>query len=141
VLYTLGQNEVSTIDLLVRSATGTAAIRPTLPRADPASAKSNALGLTVIVIGDGISMKARGGNIAPGCKDVGAGLAIPNKDGAKDLTALATCAERLKNASPEFASETLVTISANPDIDFQTLVAIMDALRPTFPDVRFGIAK
>jgi len=138
VLFTLGQNEVGAVHLLVRSPTGVATIDAIMPHVlPPTSTTTPRLGLTVIVVGDGIAMKARGGNVAPGCKDVGPGLAIP----ARDMNALATCAERLKNLKPDFADEKSVVVSANPDIDFQTIVTTMDALRPTFPDVTFGLSR
>lgn len=134
VIFTLGQNEVGAVHLLVRTATGVASIDPVLPRA-LAPSTTPTLDLTVIIVGDGISMKGRGGNVAPGCKDVGPGITIHGRD----LNALATCAQRLKNLTPEFAEEKSVTIAANPDVDFQTIVATMDALRPMFPNVTFGV--
>jgi biopolymer transport protein ExbD len=57
------------------------------------------------------------------------------------MKALAECAERLKHISAEVESDTAVTITANPETDFQTIVTTMDALRPTFPDVTFGLAR
>src|SRR6185295_2414604 len=41
--------------------------------------QSEALNLTVFIVNDGLSLKASGGNIAPGCLGVGPGNAIPNK--------------------------------------------------------------
>jgi len=108
-----------------------------MPHALPPTTTTPRLGLTVLIVGDGIAMKARGGNVASGCKEVGPGLAIP----ARDMNALATCADHLKHASPDFADEKSVVVSANPDIDFQTIVTTMDALRPTFPDVTFGLSR
>ena len=112
------------------------------------------LGLAVLVVGDGFSVKARGGNIAPGCTNeggVGAGLAVPKKNGEYDYAALKTCATNLKNAAPEFKEETQVTVSANPNIPFQVIAATMDALRnypqpdgkdaELFPEVNFGLAR
>ena len=112
------------------------------------------LGLAVLVVGDGFSVKARGGNIAPGCSDaggIGAGLAVPKRAGEYDFAALKTCAKNLKNAAPEFAEETQVTVSANPNIPFQVVAATMDALRnyqqpdgkdaALFPEVNFGLAR
>src|SRR5262245_53959511 len=63
---------------------------PAKPGVRPPDTK--VLDLAVIVVPDGFSMKARGGNIAPGCNDTGAGLAIPKRDGAYDYDALRTCA-------------------------------------------------
>jgi biopolymer transport protein ExbD len=141
VLFSLGQNEVSTIHLVVRSDAGMASIEPTLPHAPKVPTTTPLLGLVVLIVQDGISVKARGGNIAPGCKDAGAGLTIPNKDGARDFAALAACVDRVKHISPDFESETSVTIAANPGTDFQTLVTTMDALRPMFPNASFGLAR
>src|SRR4051812_31368426 len=39
------------------------------------------LGLTVIVVPEGFSVKARGGNVASGCNDAGPGLAVGKRDG------------------------------------------------------------
>ena len=42
------------------------------------------LGLTVIVVPDGFSMKASGGNVAAGCNGAGPGLAIPKANNDYD---------------------------------------------------------
>jgi biopolymer transport protein TolR len=54
----------------------------------------------------------------------------------------------LKGTSPDFADETTVTISANPNIPYQAVIGTMDAVRRTedgtkelFPDVNFGLAR
>src|SRR6187402_1698951 len=46
-----------------------AGVRSTVP--------SEALNLTVFIVPDGFSLKASGGNIAPGCSGVGPGIGIP----------------------------------------------------------------
>jgi biopolymer transport protein ExbD len=106
------------------------------------------LSLTVIVVADGFSVKARGGNVAPGCNEAGAGLAIAKRENDYDYNALNTCVKRLKGLSPDFKDETSVTISANPNIPYQTVISTMDALRKAndtgedlFPDVNFGLAR
>lgn len=110
-------------------------------------ATTNTLGLSVIVVGDGFSMKAKGGNVATGCQTAGAGLAIPKRDGAYDYAALRNCAAKLKASAPELANEQQVTVTANPDVPYQTVIATFDALRvsPTgealFPDVAFGVVR
>ncbi|MGC4086557.1 MAG: hypothetical protein QM756_01425 [Polyangiaceae bacterium] len=55
--------------------------------------------MTVFIVNDGFSLKASGGNIAPGCKTVGPGIAIPTRNGKYDYEALTQCAARLKKAS------------------------------------------
>jgi biopolymer transport protein ExbD len=104
------------------------------------------LGLTVLVVNDGISIKARGGNVAPGCNDVGAGIAIAKTaDGHYDFAALTACVVKLKAAAPEFKDERDVTVTANPDVPFSTVLQTVDALRgddaDVFPDVAFGVAR
>ena len=105
------------------------------------------LGLTVLIVPDGFSMKARGGNVAPGCADTGPGIAIPKRDGAYDFDALKACAAKLKGAAPEFKDEMGVTISANPPIPYQVVISTMDAVRKNeqgedlFPEVTFGVAR
>jgi biopolymer transport protein ExbD len=105
------------------------------------------LGLTVIIVPEGFSVKARGGNIAPGCNDTGPGIAIPKVNGEYDYTQLTACGRKLKQLAPEFADETAVTISANPQIKYQDVISAIDALRKDeagkklFPEVNFGLAR
>lgn len=113
------------------------------------------LGLTVIVVPEGFSLKARGGNVAPGCNDTGPGLALPKKgsggSGEYDYEGLKKCAAKLKGLSPDFADEVSVTISANPQIPYQAIISSMDAVRDItdandkktelFPEVNFGLAR
>lgn len=111
------------------------------------------LNLSLLVVNDGISLKASGGNIAPGCEGPGPGVTIParGRDAAgraqHDWAALRSCAKRLKDAAPEFKDETQVQILAEPGTDYQTIISTMDAVRQSddkealFPDVNFGVAK
>lgn len=109
--------------------------------------KSEALNLTVLIVNEGFSIKASGGNVAPGCASVGAGIAVPKKGGQYDYTELTRCAVELKNAKPDFAEENQVRISANPGTDYQTVILVIDALRQTpkgdvlFDDVNFGVPR
>ncbi len=125
----------------------TATIDTTPPRSGPRPPKTTTLGLTVLVVPDGFSVKAKGGNVAPGCSDTGAGLAVPKKEGAYDYEALKACAARLKTSSASFAGESDVTISANPQVPYDVVVATLDAVRrddsggDLFPDVSFGVAR
>src|SRR6476469_11079264 len=70
VLATVTVTFTATIDTYPPRA-GSGARAPTTPT----------LGLTILIVPDGFSMKARGGNVAPGCADTGPGIAIPMRDG------------------------------------------------------------
>jgi biopolymer transport protein TolR len=107
---------------------------------------SRALNLSVWVTGDGVSFKTSNGNIATGCNDIGSGVTIPKKADGFDYPNITACAKRLKNAREEFKSETQVTITANPGVDYKTIIDVMDALRSDgqdelFPEVHFGVAR
>ena len=137
VLASVAVTFTATIDTFPPKAGGAGARAPTTPT----------LGLTVIVVNEGFSVKARGGNVAPGCSDTGPGLAVAKVNGQYDYTSLNTCAKRMKNLSPDFATETQVTISANPNIPYQAIISTIDAVRKAdngddlFPDVNFGLAR
>src|SRR3954464_54891 len=90
VLATVSVTFTATIDTFPPRA-GSGARAPTTPT----------LGLTVLVVPDGFSLKARGGNVAPGCDGVGPGIAIPRKDGDYDYDGLKACAQKLKAAAVE----------------------------------------
>jgi biopolymer transport protein TolR len=109
--------------------------------------ESKALNLTVLIVNEGFSIKASGGNVAPGCDGVGTGIAISQKSGTYDYDALTQCARKLKQSSSDFADETQVYISANPGTDYQTVISTIDALRstregdPLFTDVNFKVPR
>lgn len=137
------------------SVTFTATIQTNPPKsAGRPAAKDNTptLGLTVIVVPEGFSLKAKGGNVAPGCDSLGAGIAIPKKSEAYDYDSLKTCAFKLKNLeNGAFQDERAVTISANPNVPYQVIISTMDAVRVPpqpkddkdllFPEVNFGLAR
>ncbi len=108
---------------------------------------SQALNLSVFIVSEGFSLKASGGNIAPGCQTPGAGITIPKVGGNYDFAGLTECAARLKAASPDFADETQATLAANPGVEFQTVVSVMDALRNAnggealFENIQFGVPR
>jgi biopolymer transport protein ExbD len=136
VLATVSVTFTATIDTFPPRA-GSGARAPSTPT----------LGLTVLIVPDGFSLKARGGNVAPGCNDTGPGVAIPRKENDFDYDALKTCVTKLKATSADFNDEMGVTISANPPIPYQVVISTMDAVRnneqgdPLFPEVSFGIAR
>ena len=112
-----------------------------------ADISTKALNLSAWITTTGIALKTSSGNIATGCQDVGSGVTVPKTtNDSYDFPALTACAKRLKNARPEFKEETQVTITANPGIDYKTIIDVMDALRSDdgevlFPEVHFGVAR
>ncbi|MFO0672150.1 MAG: biopolymer transporter ExbD [Polyangiaceae bacterium] len=138
VLATVSVTFTATIDTNPPRAGGAGARAPTTPT----------LGLTILVVPDGFSVKARGGNVATGCNDVGPGLAVGKIGGDYDYGQLNSCVKKLKNLSPDFKDETSVTVSANPNIPYQVVISTIDAVRKAndsgeelFPDVNFGLAR
>jgi biopolymer transport protein ExbD len=109
--------------------------------------KKEVLNLSVLITSEGHAIKTSSGNVAPGCKGAGPGIAIPKRGGQYDFESLNQCAGTLKKASPEFGEETQVFVSANPGIQYQILVSTIDQLRATpqgdalFPDVNFQVAR
>jgi biopolymer transport protein ExbD len=102
-----------------------------------------ALHLTALVTGQGVALKTASGSIAPGCGDVGPGITVPNAGGAYDLAALTACARRVKGMAP---AETQATLTASPDVPYDVVVGVMDALRADesgqlFPDVTLGAVR
>ncbi|MFO0737934.1 MAG: biopolymer transporter ExbD [Labilithrix sp.] len=136
VLATISVTFTATIDTNPPRA-GSGARAPTTPT----------LGLTVLVVPDGFSLKAKGGNVAPGCNDTGPGIAIPKRENDFDYGALKACAAKLKASSSDFKDEVGVTILANPPIPYQVVISTMDAVRKNeagedlFPEVTFGVAR
>ena len=108
--------------------------------------KSKALNLTVVIVGEGISLKTSSGNIATGCTSIGEGMAVPKSAGRHNYAELSRCVRELKRQNERFADETQVTLTANPDTDYQVVISVIDALRKDsegilFPDVHFGVGR
>ena len=134
VLATVTVTFTATIDTFPPKAGGSNVRPPTTP----------VLGLTILIVNEGFSVKARGGNVAPGCSDTGGGIAVPKKDGAYDFEGLRACVSHVKGT---FQDERDATVTANPGVPYQTLVATLDAIRndkdgkELFPDVSLGVAR
>ena len=81
-----------------------------------------------------------------GANDIGSGVTVPKNGEDYDLKNLTACAKRLKNANASFKEETQVTITANPGVEYKTVIDVMDSLRndgeeELFPEVHFGVAR
>lgn len=118
-----------------------AEIEANLPRlgrsAQGATTESSTLNLTVIVTADGVSVGASGGWMAPGCTTTtrqGGRVAVPTRGRAYDWPGLTACARLIHN---EFPTERKVIVSADPEIEFEHIIAAMDALRADGTDELF----
>ncbi len=137
VLATVTTTFTATIDTLPPKAGGHG----------PKPTDAPTLGLTILIVPEGFSMKAKGGNVGPGCDSIGGGLAVAKAGADYDYPAVTRCVAKLKGSNDAFADETNVTISANPNIPYSTVIGTIDAVRKTedgkelFPDVNFGLAK
>lgn len=127
--------------------TFTATIETSPPQRGIRAPDSQRLGLTVLVVPEGFSVKAKGGNVATGCIDTGSGLAVPKRGDAYDYESLKACAVKLKASASTFADERDVMISANAQVPYDVVIATLDAMRRTdrgddlFPQVSFGVAR
>jgi biopolymer transport protein ExbD len=122
VLATVAVTFTATIETTPPSAKGSG-VRADIP--------SDALNLTVLIVDDGFSIKGSGGNVAPGCATMGPGLTIPRRGSKYDYAALNQCATKLKASKPDYADETQAYIAANPGIEYQIVIDVIDALRTT----------
>lgn len=83
------------------------------------------VGLLVLMATLGVSIKGPGGNIAPGCQDLGPGLAIPRVEGRLAFGSLTECVARLVQLDSRLGRAYL---SANPETPFHDIVDTADAL-------------
>ena len=138
VLATVAVTFTSTIETMPPAGQGSG-VRSAQPE--------DTLNLTVLLVNDGYSLKASGGNIAPGCVGAGPGVSIPKKNGKYDVQGLNACAAKLKASNPAFEEEDQVFISANPGMEYQAIIDAMDALRtapdgtPMFSSVNFKVTN
>jgi biopolymer transport protein TolR len=104
--------------------------------------KDPGLNLNVTLTESGVIVTGSGGKLAPGCQDVASGRVITvakKPDGKYDWAGLTECVAKIKNVA-QFADEHEVIIGADPMIQYEHVVAAMDALRgdpknQLFPDV------
>ncbi len=107
------------------------------------STEQESLNLNVTVTDNGIIVAGTGGKLAPGCMETQTGrvLTVPKVNGAYDWEALRACAVTVKQ---EFPDEHMVTISADPNVEYMHLITAIDALRESndedelFPDVQLS---
>jgi biopolymer transport protein TolR len=101
------------------------------------------LNLNVTVTEVGVIVSGSGGKLAPGCTGIeqGRSLTVPKKGKDYDWRGLTECVARVKQ---QFQSEHSVTVSADPQVQYEYVVAAMDAVRSKgkdelFPDVLISV--
>jgi biopolymer transport protein TolR len=106
---------------------------------------STPLNLNVTVTDAGALVTGSGGKLAPGCTDVdvqGSRLVtVTRKGNDYDWPGLTDCVARIKD---RFRDEDTVTISADPQVQYEHVVAAMDAVRTKgkqalFPNVMISV--
>lgn len=100
------------------------------------------LDLAVSITDRGIAVTTSSGGLAPGCAEVvrAAPLTVPRRRDGHDMAALRACLERVSASRPD---ERTATLTADPDVPYEHVIAVMDALRgspeaPLFPRVRLS---
>ena len=88
------------------------------------------LNLNVTVTDTGVLVSGSGGKLAPGCTTIdqagSRAVTVARKGREYDWAGLAECASKIKS---QFSDEDTVTVSADPQIQYEFLVAAMDAVR------------
>lgn len=101
-------------------------------------------GITALITASGVALQTTDGSLAPGCASRGPGIAVPNRhDGSVDIEGLTRCARTLRASLPDVRQ---VVLTSSPDVDYATVIAVMDGLRgPSgerlFDDIVLGVAR
>jgi biopolymer transport protein TolR len=103
-------------------------------------AEDQPLNLNVTVTRSGIIVAGSGGKLARGCETTAAGkvITVPARmSGEQDWPGLTDCVARVKE---QFQDETRVTVSADPEVPYEDVIAALDSVRhkgdeELFPDV------
>jgi biopolymer transport protein TolR len=107
-------------------------IESDLPKIASGSSKgadvATPLNLNVTVVSAGVLVSGSGGKLAPGCTgiDTGRTVTVPMKGKDYDWTGLTECVARVKE---QFKDEDTVTISADPQVQYEHVVKAMDSVR------------
>jgi biopolymer transport protein TolR len=112
---------------------------PTLGRSSRSSSpieEGSTLNLSVTIAEAGVIVSGSGGKLGPGCEQVQSGrvITVPKRGNAYDWAGLTQCAQRLKRRFPD---EERVILTADPAVEYQHLIAAMDALRQNGSDELF----
>ena len=125
-------------------------IQSDLPKISRGRSKSNEdvstpLNLNVTVTDAGVLVSGSGGKLAPGCTSIdpagSRSITVPRKTKDYDWPGLTECVQKIK---AQFKDEDTVTVSADPQVQYEHIVAAMDAVRSKgqqdlFPNVMVSV--
>jgi hypothetical protein len=103
------------------------------------------LNLNVTVTETGALVTGSGGKLAPGCTGIdppgSRSVTVPRKGKDYDWPGLTECVSKIKT---QFGDEDTVTVSADPQVQYEHVVAAMDAVRTKgtealFPKVMISV--
>ena len=96
----------------------------------PQDSVETPLNLNVTVTDVGVIVTGSGGKLSPGCTSLdpagSRSITVPRKGNVYDWAGLTECAAKVK---VQFDDEDTVTVSADPQIQYEHVVAAMDAMR------------
>jgi biopolymer transport protein TolR len=123
-------------------------IESDLPKISRGSSKNTdkvetPLNLNVTVTDAGVLVTGSGGKLAPGCANIASGpvVTVALKAGKYDWAGLTECVVKVKQ---QYEDERSVTVSADPQVAYENVVAAMDAVRnkgteELFPEVLISV--
>jgi biopolymer transport protein ExbD len=118
-------------------------IQSDLPKIARGRSKSNdevstPLNLNVTVTDSGVLVSGSGGKLASGCTSIdpagSRAVTVPRKGKDYDWGGLTECVVKIKK---QFKDEDTVTVSADPQVQYEHIVAAMDAVRTKGQDELF----
>jgi biopolymer transport protein TolR len=133
--------------LATLAVTFTSAITTEPPTRNARRVEVTQIAPTIVVVAEGFAIKIAEGNVRTGCDGIGSGLAVPRRGNAFDYAGLSACLLKLKSSSEFFSASEQAYISANPGVDYQTIIDTTDAVRagprdePLFPEINFRVPR
>ena len=110
------------------------------------AAQQESLNLSVFITPNGITVTGSTGKLLPGCEDATTGdvVTVPMASGSYDWAALTRCVKKVKAFADaqglEYTNadgEGQITVSADPQVQYQDLLWAMDAVREDGADKLF----
>ncbi len=137
VVYTLAQKDFRDFVLVARNGSRDVGLGIKVPEAG-VMAPTALHRLTLVRVADGVSVRTEMGNLLPGCKTLGVGVAVPDQAGAIDAAGLSACVKSVKAVGSWADTMTFLALAERP---FSELVTVVDLVRPEFPNFVLAIPR